>query len=181
MPVSSPLSPPQTSRMPAYGLILLVLAAVAAFGNQAMAAKPNDPAVLSAIDRGSQYLARMGLVAEGGRAGMAVLGLLKTGTSPDDAVVQKIIDTKLLPKFQDGVYRCSVGTDLYYEAGVDLMVYILAHPEAHEKEIAVIRALLSVPCWASGTRNVPESQFRTEFLKKRRAGWPPTRTRMDPS
>jgi HEAT repeat protein len=129
--------------MPAYGLILLVLATVAAFGNQAMAAKPNDPAVLSAIERGSQYLARMGLVAEGGRAGMAVLGLLKTGTSPDDAVVQKIIDTKLLPKFQDGVYKCSVGTDLYYEAGVDLMVYILAHPEAHEKEIvALVKVIL---------------------------------------
>jgi hypothetical protein len=131
---------------PKAGFAVMVLAtAVACSANSAaLAAKPGDQSVIDAIARGSQFLLRVAPSADGGRAGMGALGLLKSGTSHDDPAIQKIIETKLLPKFQeDGTYKASVATDYYYEAGVDLMVYANSHPEAHEKEIrALVKVLL---------------------------------------
>ena len=125
--------------------VVIIAATVASSANRlAQAAKPNDSRVLDAIDRGSHYLAAAAPRADGGRAGMGALGLLKSGTSPDDPAIQKIIEKKLLPKFQaDGTYKSAAATDLYYEAGVDLMVYANSHPETHDKEMkALIKVLL---------------------------------------
>ena len=70
---------------------------------------------------------------------MGALGLLKSGASPDDPAIEKIIKDRLLPKFQsDGTFQPSAPTDYYYEAGVDLMVYANAHPENHKKEILTL-------------------------------------------
>ena len=106
--------------------MIVVAATIACSADRvALAAKPNDPRVLAAIDRGSQYLKTAALTSDGGRAGIAALGLLKSGTSPDDPAIQKIIETKLLPKFQAGWHLQDrpLSQTLYYEAGVDLMVY----------------------------------------------------------
>jgi hypothetical protein len=127
----------------AVSVLLLLAAAVGACDQTGFAAKPNDPSVVSAIERGSGYLSRVGPISDGGRAGIAALGLLKSGTSPNDAAIAKIIDERLLPKFQsDGSYKPSALTDLYYEAGVDLMVYVNSHPEAHERQIASLVKIL---------------------------------------
>jgi HEAT repeats len=133
----------QVGRLTAKALLFLAIVALGKPLSVARAAKPTDASVIGAIQRGSQYLCRVGPSAEGGRAGIAALGLLKSGTSPDDPAIEKIIDTRLLPKFQsDGTFHSSVGTDQYYEAGVDLMVYLNSHPEAHEKEITTLVKLL---------------------------------------
>lgn len=124
-------------------VLFLAVAAVGACDRISFAAKPTDPSVLNAIAHGSQFLARIGSTTDGGRAGMAALGLLKSGTSPDDPVIAKIIETRLLPKFDsDGTYRPAALTDLYYEAGVDLMVYLNSHPESHEREIGKLVKIL---------------------------------------
>jgi hypothetical protein len=117
--------------------------AVGACHQTAFAAKPNDQSIITAIDRGCKYLSRVGPNSDGGRAGMAALGLLKVGVSPDDPAIAKIIDDRLLPKFQaDGTYQPQAPTDLYYEAGVDLMVFVNSHPEAHDREIAKLVKLI---------------------------------------
>jgi hypothetical protein len=125
-------------------------------GRVVYAAKPLDRSVLEAIDRGSQFLANAAQSADGGRAGMGALGLLKSGTSPDDPAIQKIIEKKLLPKFQeDGTYRAAAPTDLYYEAGVDLMVYANSHPETHDKEIRALVKILLDGQYAEGYWTYP--------------------------
>jgi hypothetical protein len=127
----------------ALSVVVLAMAVASSANRVALAAKPNDQSVLDAIARGSQYLERTAPNADGGRAGMGALGLLKSGTSPDDPVIQKIIETRLLRKFQeDGTYKSSSPTDLYYEAGVDLMVYANSHPKDHEKQISTLVQVL---------------------------------------
>jgi HEAT repeats len=131
------------TRKRASAVLLLAAIAIVACDQTSFAAKPNDPSVIAAIERGSAFLANNGANTDGGRAGMAALGLLKSGTSPDDPAIGKIIDSRLLPKFQsDGTYKASTPTDLYYEAGVDLMVYLNSHPETHEHEIAALVKIL---------------------------------------
>jgi hypothetical protein len=124
----------------------LVIAAPVPSATQgiALAAKPDDPRVLEAIVRGSRYLATAAPTEDSGRAGIGALGLLKAGTSPDDPTIQIIIKNKLLPKILDnGIFRPSSAIAYYYEAGVDLMVYANAHPEAHEKQInALVKVIL---------------------------------------
>jgi Prenyltransferase and squalene oxidase repeat len=126
-------------------VVVVLMPTIAGLDNRAaLGAKVTDPNVAASIARGSLFLARSAVLTDGGHAGIAALGLLKSGTSPDDPVIKKIIETRLLTKFQeDGTYKSSAPSDLYYEAGVDLMVYSDTHPEAYEKEIkALIKLLL---------------------------------------
>ena len=97
-----------SSRTAAVAVVVMAAAVACSADRVAQAAKPNDRSVLEAIDRGSHFLAAAAPSADGGRAGMGALGLLKSGTSPDDPAIQKIIETKLLPKFQeDGTYKAA--------------------------------------------------------------------------
>jgi hypothetical protein len=137
----------------AIGLASATLIAGATFG---VAAKPDDPNVLAAINRGAQFLSKMAPTSEGGRAGIGVLGLLKCGLSPDDPSIQLVIETKLLPKFQEnGTYSPATPTAYYYEAGVDLMVYANAHPETHQKEIKALVDILLEGQHAEGYWSYP--------------------------
>ncbi len=144
--------------------MIVVAATIACSADRvALAAKPDDPRVLAAIDRGSQYLKTAALTSDGGRAGIAALGLMKSGTSPDDPAIQKIIETKLLPKFQqDGTYKPAASQTLYYEAGVDLMVYGNSHSKAYDKEIKTLANILldgqhAEGCWTYPERTVTEN------------------------
>jgi hypothetical protein len=143
-------------RKAAFVVAVLVVIVACSAARVVHAAKPNDPSVLNAIDRGSQFLARAARSSDGGRAGMGALGLLKSGTSPDDPAIQEIIEKRLLPKFQaDGTYRAAAATDLYYEAGVDLMVYANSHPEMHDKEIRALVKILLDGQYAEGYWTYP--------------------------
>jgi hypothetical protein len=141
----------------AMAVLALALSVACPIDRIALAAKPTDKSVHGAIALGSQFLARTALNADGGRAGMGALGLLKSGTPADDPAILKIIDARLLPKFQsDGSYRPAVATDLYYEAGVDLMVYANSHPEKHEKEITTLVKILLDGQYGDGYWTYPQ-------------------------
>ena len=135
----------------------MLLAAVADFAasGSAFAAKFGDSRVVAALERGSQYLKRRAP----GRTAVArgwALGLLKSGTSPDDPAISEIIENKLLHKFQvDGSYKPASPVDLYYEAGVDLMVYADSHPEKYEKEMQTLVNILLESQHAEGFWTYP--------------------------
>jgi hypothetical protein len=103
-----------------------------------VAAQADSREVLAAIVKGANYLLRESPRQDQARADMGVLGLLKSGASPDDPTIQKVVNEKLLTKFVKNEYQPSNGVWYIYEAGVDLMVLANCHPESHRKEMEIL-------------------------------------------
>ncbi len=106
--------------------------------SQIVAAQADSREVLAAIVKGANFLLRDSPHQDPARADFGVLGLLKSGASPDDPTIQGVVNDKLLPKFVKNEYQPSNTTWTIYEAGVDLMVLANCHPEAHRKEMEIL-------------------------------------------
>ncbi len=116
----------------------------------AQAAKPTDEAVLKAISRGADYLKKWSLNGDGGHADLAALAILKAGADPEDPYFTKIVEQKLLPKFEGGTYKSSQPTWLYYEAGVDLMLLSNLHRDQYRKQMQMLVDVLLEGQYAPG-------------------------------
>ncbi|HEX4070173.1 MAG TPA: hypothetical protein VHX68_03355, partial [Planctomycetaceae bacterium] len=62
-----------------------------------VAAQADSREVLAAIVKGANFLLNNSPRQDPGRAAMGVLGLLKSGASPDDPTIQGVVKDKILP------------------------------------------------------------------------------------